>query len=140
MTEVLLVNGETGLDPRPVPVVLKGIARYFGVDLTAVRERYGDILGRRLHVPLPLAPDLVLVPVKMRQPRVPKDGTTGYVCARYVERVRPGSEQTRCTLHLQGAGRLDCLQSEDFAKAQMRNALIVETFYRVLINLPSSTK
>jgi hypothetical protein len=65
MTRVVQTDGSEWVDPRPVPVVIKGIARYYGVDLTAVRERYGDILGKRLYVPLPFSTRLVLVPLKM---------------------------------------------------------------------------
>lgn len=136
MTRVVLQDGAVWDDPRPLTVVLKGIARYFTVDLVAVRERYGDILGKRLYVPLPLSPHLVLVPLKMRTPRVQKDGTTGYVATHVVERVLEGQNTTSCQLYVQGAGKVECLQSRDFAKAQLRNARIVQTFYQQKMNLP----
>ena len=134
MTKVVLRTGETWHDPRPVPAVLKGIARYFGVDLTALRERYGEILGKRLNVPLPLSPHLVLAPLKMRQPCVPKDGTTGYVAARYVERVMPHGEGTGCRI-LCGAVQAECLQSAEFARQQLRHARIVQAFYKERMKL-----
>ncbi|TCP57766.1 hypothetical protein EV586_102210 [Tumebacillus sp. BK434] len=134
MTRVVTQGGEMWNDPRPVPVVLKGVARHFGVDLTAVRERYGDILGRRLHVPLPFAPRLTLVPVKMRLPRVQKDGTTGYVATHQIERVVPGRRTTSCTLHLRGGQKVACLQSGEFVVQQLRNARIVQTFYKETMN------
>ena len=146
MTRIVLSDGRSWLDPRPVAFVLKQVARHFGADLTAVRERYGDILGRRLHVPLPLAPHLVLVPLKMRAPRVAKDGTIGYVNRRLVERVQPGAEPITSALWLKEIGRIECLQSCDFARQQLRNARIAETFYRELMtgyprtSFPSSTK
>jgi hypothetical protein len=146
MTQVGLTSGESWIDPRPVSTVIKLVARHFGVDLTAVRERYGDILGRRLYVPLPFAPHLILVPLKMRVPRVAKDGTTGYVASRLVERVLPGAEANRCYLQVHKIGRLECLQSGAFARQQLRNARIVETFYRELMSgyprtsLPASIK
>jgi hypothetical protein len=130
MTRVVTGSGEMWNDPRPVPVVLKGIARHFGVDLTAVRERYGEILGRRLYVPLPFAPRLTLVPVKMRLPRIQKDGTTGYVTTRLIERVVPGGESTSCNLILRGGQQVGCLQSSEFVRQQLRNARIVQTFYK----------
>ncbi|MGZ4031712.1 MAG: hypothetical protein ACXVP5_09125 [Tumebacillaceae bacterium] len=130
MTKVVLRAGTSWLDPRPVPAVLRQIARYFGVDLTAVRERYGDILGRKLHVPIPLAPQLVLMPLKMRTPRIQKDGTTGYIATDVVQRVIPDVESTRCKLEVEGNGRVECLQSSEFAKQQLRNARIVKQFYQ----------
>lgn len=130
MTKVVLRGGREWLDPRPVPAVLKQIGRYFGVDLTAIRERYGEILGRKLHVPIPLSPHLVLIPLKMRTPRVQKDGTTGYIVRQIVERVIPDTKTTKCKLQLQGLALVECMQSSGFAKQQLRNAHIVQTFYR----------
>lgn len=134
MTRVMTEDGQMWNDPRPVPVVLKGVARHFGVDLTAVRERYGEILGRRLYVPLPIAPSLMLVPIKMRLPRVQKDGTTGYVAPHLIDRVVPGKTSTCCTLLFCGGQKVECLQSSDFALQQLRHARIVQTFYRETMN------
>ncbi|KEO83306.1 hypothetical protein [Tumebacillus flagellatus] len=130
MTRVELTDGEGWLDPRPVPAVLKGIARYYGVDLTAVRERYGDILGKRLHVPLPFSPRLVLIPLKMRTPRVAKDGTTGYVAAHSIAQIQGGPSPTSCRVRMAGGKTWTCLQSADFAEQQVRHAKIVQTFYQ----------
>ncbi|HEU4964766.1 MAG TPA: hypothetical protein VFV52_13050 [Bacilli bacterium] len=131
MTRVLLCDGSEWLDPRPVRVVLKEIARHFTVDLTAVRERYGEIIGKRLNVPLPLSPYLVLTPFKMRLPRVQKDGTTGYVANRLIDGVRDSGDGTgACRLVVEGVGEVACLQSAEFAEQQMRHARIVQTFYR----------
>ncbi|MBL0385468.1 hypothetical protein JJB07_02300 [Tumebacillus sp. ITR2] len=129
-TRVVLADGTQRLDPRTVSVLLKGIARYYGVDLTAVRERYGDILGKRLHVPLPFSSGLVLIPLKMRIPRIAKDGTTGYVVARRIDFIREGATPTECRLELQSGDGVTCLQSADFAKQQLRHARIVQTFYQ----------
>jgi len=134
MTRVVLEDGESWVDPRPVTVVLKGIARWFGVDLTALRERYGEILGRKLNVPLPLSPKLVLLPLKMRTPLVQKDGTTGYVVTRLVERIVPVAGPG-CNVELAGGLRIDCLQSPEHALQQWRNARIVQTFYRDSLQL-----
>jgi hypothetical protein len=134
MTKIVLRSGERWYDPRPVPAVLKGIARYFGVDLAALRERYGEILGKRLNVPLPLSPHLVLTPLKMRQPCVPKDGTTGYVTTQWVERVVPNSDRSGCRI-VCGDVAADCLQSAEFAMQQMRHARIVHAFYKQRMKL-----
>jgi hypothetical protein len=130
MTKIVLRDGTSWLDPRPVKAVLRQVVRYFGIDLTAVRERYGDILGRKLHVPIPLSAHLVLVPLKMRTPRIQKDGTTGYIATHVVQRVIPDRASTRCKLEVQGNGRVECLQSSGFALQQLRNARIVQTFHK----------
>lgn len=139
MTRVVLQDGTLWEDPRPLPAVLKGIARHFAVDLVAVREHYGDILGKRLYVPLPLSPHLVLIPLKMRSPRVQKDGTTGYVARHAVDRVLEGSGTTDCQVFVRGAAHIECLQSSQFVKKQLRNARIVQTFYRETMSLPAMT-
>jgi hypothetical protein len=135
MTRVILQDGQEWDDPRPLYAVLKGIARHFAVDLVAVRERYGAILGKRLYVPLPLSPHLTLVPLKMRLPRVYKDGTTGYVVSGAVDKILMGSSTTCCQVEVRGAGFIDCLQSRDFAVKQMLHADIVQMYYRQTMNL-----
>lgn len=130
MTRVTLTTNEQWQDPRPVPKVLKEIARHYAVDLTALRERYGEIIGKRLNVPLPLSSRLVLAPFKMRVPLVQKDGTAGYVATHLVQRVRAGKGATDCRLEVEGVGAVGCLQSAEFAEQQLRHARIVQTFYR----------
>lgn len=67
----------------PLPVrpraVLNRIARRCATDLAALRHITSLKTQRSILQPLPLAPRLLLIPVKIRTPRVPGDTCTGYI-------------------------------------------------------------
>ncbi|HWR41458.1 MAG TPA: hypothetical protein VN611_18345 [Patescibacteria group bacterium] len=77
--QVLSSDGLCHVIPCRVPAVLRRLARSRALDLTELRRQTGGLTCRRLLQPLPLAPGLVLVPFKVRQPRVPGDPAIGYV-------------------------------------------------------------
>ncbi|HWR45803.1 hypothetical protein [Sporomusa sp.] len=68
----------TTLDSR-VHAIIRRLAKTRAVDLAALRARTRAVTERKNLEPLPLAPGLILVPVKVRQPRVAGDTTIGYV-------------------------------------------------------------
>jgi hypothetical protein len=74
-------------DCRSLPWLVELLARFYGLDLAAVRRRVGRQLELRHHIPLPLAEGLVLLPVKVRQAEIPGEITTGYVNLLQVEKV-----------------------------------------------------
>lgn len=61
-----LTNRQVEVDNFPPAVVVHMLARHLGQDLSAIRRRARAILGRRM-VPLPLASNLTLVPVRVSQ-------------------------------------------------------------------------
>jgi|GEM_PF-1778955 len=63
--QVLLRDGRSLLDPRRVSSLVEALARHFAVDLVALRQRCGQFLHRRNFLPLPLAADMVLVPLAL---------------------------------------------------------------------------
>jgi hypothetical protein len=68
--------------------VLRRLARERAIDLTALKRQTEQATGQRILHILPLADDLVLVPVKVRTPQVSRDNCTGYVNACCVASVR----------------------------------------------------
>lgn len=52
-------------DPRGLAWLLTRIASYYGVSLTTLRRQYARYLGRSLHIPVPLAEDVVLLPLRL---------------------------------------------------------------------------
>jgi hypothetical protein len=96
-TKIFLKAGGTIIDARSCTKIIAALARYFGKSVTALREIMSPCPGmRKLFTPLPLAPHIVLQPLKMRVPRVRKDGATGYaVLAEIVApRERKGKKTT----------------------------------------------
>ena len=74
-------------DPRSLPWLVEVLARFYRLDLAAVRRHTGRLLELSHHIPLPLAEGLVLLPVKVRQAAALGENTTGYVNLIQVERT-----------------------------------------------------
>jgi hypothetical protein len=78
-TLIIAVDGTTTPLTSGIRAVIHRLARSRSIDLLALRANTRTTTERKNLGPLPLAPGLVLVPVKVRQPRVPGDTTIGYV-------------------------------------------------------------
>lgn len=59
--------------------VLQRLARSQNIDLALLRENTGKILGKSLQQPLKICPELLLIPVKVRKPKIAGDTSTGYI-------------------------------------------------------------
>ncbi|MEW5922295.1 MAG: hypothetical protein AB1796_15410 [Bacillota bacterium] len=92
-THVLTLGG-TYHDPRSLSWLVELLARFYSLDLAAVRRHSGRLLGLRHHIPLPLANGLVLLPVKVRQATALEEGTAGYVNLLQVKDVAPLKTRT----------------------------------------------
>ncbi|MEW5919834.1 MAG: hypothetical protein AB1796_02550 [Bacillota bacterium] len=85
-TQVFTLQG-AHRDSRSLPWMVEVLARFYRLDLAAVRRHTGRLLELSHHIPLPLAEGLVLLPVKVRQAAVLGENTTAYVNLSQVERV-----------------------------------------------------
>ena len=85
-TQVFTLQG-VHRDSRSLPWLAEVLARFYRLDLAAVRRHTGRMLELRHHIPLPLADGLVLLPVKVRQAAVLGEHTAGYVNLLRVEKV-----------------------------------------------------
>lgn len=85
-TQVVTLQGAHH-DPRSLPWLVEVLARFYRLDLAALRRNTGRLLELRHHIPLPLAEGLVLLPVKVRQAAALGEHTTGYVNLPQVEYV-----------------------------------------------------
>lgn len=94
---------------------LKRIARYYHVDLTALRASIGDLLDCSNNAPLPFHKHLVFIPVKVRRPLSKSDGATGYVNLSSIERVIPAESNhpdgVRGYLQLKSGHQISSLHS-----------------------------
>jgi|GEM_PF-854103 len=78
-TVLIATDGSTTAYNTHIRTIIRRLAKQQAVDLTALRARAKIVTDRINLGPLPLTPKLVLVPVKVRQPRVAGDTTIGYV-------------------------------------------------------------
>ncbi|HOB34243.1 MAG: hypothetical protein GX090_04685 [Firmicutes bacterium] len=64
VSELLLRDGRC-YDPRSIRGLVEALARFFAVDLVALRRRCSELLRGRNYLPLPFSPRLVLVPLPL---------------------------------------------------------------------------
>ncbi|WP_312562866.1 hypothetical protein [Anaerospora sp.] len=78
-TQLFTTSGLTLTLPVRPRAVLNRITRRRATDLAALRHITSLKTQRSILQPLPLAPHLLLIPVKVRTPRVTGDTCTGYI-------------------------------------------------------------
>lgn len=127
-TAIIAVDGSvTSLTAR-IRTVLRRLARLRAIDLGALRSRTRAATERRNLEPLPLAPGLVLVPVKVRQPRVAGDTTTGYINFHAVTTVAANKNKPyQTTVTLAGKTELPVLWTPATVNRQLALARLAAT-------------
>lgn len=125
-TAVYRENGEPIFNPLRTKTLVRQLARVFCLDLKAARQHYAEVSKRQYTVPIPLRPDLVLVPVRARRARVKDDGTRAYVVKAKIQSVTagPGSAGTRITF--KDGTHLDVMQKWESLKVLLAQADLVE--------------
>lgn len=78
-TIIITTKGSQQTIPVRVHTIIKRLARNYSMDLIALKQKTMDITDHALLQPLPLAPGLVLCPIKLRTPRISGDTTIGYI-------------------------------------------------------------
>lgn len=78
-TKIIDTNGSIQTTSTRLSTVLNRLARSHATDLVALKQKVAGITDHTLLQPLPLAPGLVLCPMKLRPPKVPGDTSVGYI-------------------------------------------------------------
>ena len=90
-----------------IRTVIRHLAQSRVVDLAALKTKARLATARQNLSPLPLAPELVLVPLKVRRPRVAGDITTGYINMYAISAVKANRHRPyQATLILAGTTEL----------------------------------
>ncbi len=76
-------------EPRSVRWLIEKLAACYSLNLSGLRQRYGAILNVKHHVAVPIKSDLIMLPFKLRQVRVPGDITMGYISLLQIAEVMP---------------------------------------------------
>lgn len=123
----LLEDGRQEFWRVGVTGMLKALARYHAVDIKALRQRYGQMIGRAQMVPLPIAGDCLLIPFKARIP-IGRQPSAGWVLVQHIRDIEelPGG----CSLlRLSGGHRVKVWHSRKFCENQLRYADLVQYRY-----------
>lgn len=78
-TTIITTDGKHTVTNTRIRTVLRRLAHSRSTDLIALRQHTAHTTGRSILQPLPIAPGLVLCPIKTRIPRVSGDTSTGYI-------------------------------------------------------------
>lgn len=109
-TRLLTTSGSTLSLPVRSRAVLHRLARSRATDLAALRHITAVKTQRSILQPLPLAPGLLLIPVKVRTPRITGDTCTGYCNYYAVNAIAPcQGHPVHTTLTLTGGHSITAL-------------------------------
>lgn len=109
-TTVFAADGSVTVLTSRIRAVIQRLAKSRAVDLAALRAKTRAVTKRTNLEPLPLAPGLVLVPVKVRLPRVAGDATTGYINFHAVTQVAANTNKPyQATITLSGKTEIPVL-------------------------------
>lgn len=135
--DVLLVfgkNGEKQVLHRTARSYLQQLAKFFGVDLSSLRTRYGVAIGKKQLIPLPFALKWTLIPIQVRKP-IGKQQAHGWIVKQAIEQIYPGEQ-----IILKGGHRIPLLNSYEEMRRILREAQLVELHYQLLHQPPHWVK
>ncbi len=129
VTKAASIEGDIIIEEKSIKSALKTVAKYYGADIKALRLKYGKIIGRKNTVPIPLAPELILVPFKIRKPMISWDGTIGYVSYRQIKGIIGDHNINESIITLRCGLDVRCLNKKTTAERHIRDAEIVYKSY-----------
>jgi hypothetical protein len=125
-TRILLQNGESYDEKRQVRTILQLFARGNALDMPAARREYGQIVGQKNQLPIPLNQRMVLVPFRVLKAVTPKEGTVGYFVLDKILGYREIQEEPfRALLYLDGEHRVRVLQSVKTIQKYLNMAKVI---------------
>lgn len=77
-----------------VATIVRRLANRETIDLSSLKNKTAKLTKCALWHPLVLAPDLVLVPIKIRKPKISGDVTSGYINLHHILAVQKTFENT----------------------------------------------
>ncbi|QSO51141.1 hypothetical protein JZ785_20125 [Alicyclobacillus curvatus] len=87
-SKVALEDGRSFIYKHSSAQTWADILRFYAVDKAEYRNLYREVTGRSQSVPIVVpSRGLVLVPAKIRVPRVKNDGAIGYIAERFIHHV-----------------------------------------------------
>lgn len=118
--DIALVVNERGEEltlPFHIRTFIKKLAYKNYVDLVSIRRRLQEEFSQKNILPYPLNPELILIPIKVRRPRLKKDGAFGYINYLWVKEIE--KQDRFCQVIFKNHSTLKVLQSYNSVKAKM---------------------
>lgn len=129
---VLQFAGGTSLTKEHTcKAVLLALADHFAVNLARLRRACQDVTGHKNTQPLPLHPDLVLVPIEVRRPLGANQGRLGYaVLARIAGLTASHEEGYRGRIIFADDSHLDTLIGQRTLREREKEARLIWAHFR----------
>jgi hypothetical protein len=122
-TTIITTDGKHTSTNTRIRTVLRRLAHSRSTDLTALRQHTTLATGRSILQPLPIAPGLVLCPIKTRIPRVTGDTSTGYINFHAVTGVAENNLSTyQATVKLTGGTDIPVFWTSATVKKHLQSA------------------
>ncbi len=110
-TAFILCSGQPIIIKAGINTAVRLLARRQAIDLREVKRRSLAVTQRTCLPPLPLTPELILFPVKIRIPRVPGDFSHGFINLPAVTGIVTAGRPGRTVIKLAGGRRVMTLWS-----------------------------
>lgn len=124
--QLLFKDGSMELLDMKIGSFLGKVLYYFGTSISANRNRYGKLVGKKQLVPVVLTYGITLIPFNVREP-IGNQTRIGWVIAREVLDFEKKS-QHETTIQLNNHD-INVLHSEKFCFEQLKNARCIELCY-----------
>ena len=123
-TVLYLRDGSCERLPVKVETVVRFLSERRREDIRLLRLWAGEITHAKLWMPLGISWELVLVPLKVRVPRVEGDSTIGYFNFTQIEQSYSQDESV-ASIYLRGGQRIDLLWTHQTISKHLQNAWLI---------------
>ena len=129
ITTVIATNGSQQEIRRLLRSALVRLARSRSIDLVALKEKTALATEKSILQPLPLAPGLVLCPMKVRHPLVRGDTTTGYInFYSIIDVIKNHTPPYRSTVRLVGGTEIPVIWTVATVKQHLQHARLAISY------------
>ncbi len=129
ITTVIATNGSQQEIRRLLRSALVRLARSRSIDLVALKAKAALATEKAIFQPLPLAPGLVLCPLKVRHPLVRGDTTTGYInFYSIIEVLKNHTPPYQSTVRLVGGTEIPVIWTVATVKQHLQQARLVISY------------
>lgn len=97
-TKLIFQNNPPIIVEKRIHTALGRFVAFFQKDIRLIRDQAREITGQRSMNPLPINPDIILVPFRMRKPIGKDDGAIGYFFNSAIDDVIEDDEGVRIAL------------------------------------------
>lgn len=123
ITTIISANGSQQEIKKSIATVLNRLARSRCLDLVTLKKKSSLVTETKILQPLPIAPGLVLVPLKVRHPKIPGDITIGYVNFHSVVKVSKNHTRPyQSTIRLIGGAEIPIIWTPATVKQHLQQA------------------